>query len=133
MSALAVVSVVLGAVVIAARAPLLVAPQATVAVYRRLLERNGFARLLGAVFAALGAALIGAGWGSEPTPARIMLAVGWLLTGSGGLMLAAPPSATRRFVESILGAIDDPAALRILGGIGVAVGLGFLFLGLRVL
>jgi len=81
MSPLALVLIVIGLLIAASRAPLIVAPEGTRSLYLKLMETNGRMRGLALLIILLGAAMI---WASAPEAGTVAVAVHWL----GLLMLA---------------------------------------------
>ncbi len=131
MSELAIVCVVAGGLVIATRGPLIFAPQQTVEVYRRVFRSQAGTRAIGALVVAFGAALVLAGRGPETSGSGLLLILAVLLAGSGALMLLGP-SLFRRLAETILDIATDSAVLRVFGVLAVAIGVGLVYLGLRI-
>lgn len=132
MEPLAVVTAIVAVVVILARAPLVVAPEATIARYRQILATNTRLRVLAAVLAAIAAALVGSGHPGAGAGVATMRVIGWMC-GGGAVWLALAPGSYRVVADSVLNAIDDPSTLRVLGAAGVAVGVGLFWLARFVL
>ena len=132
MEPLAVVTAIFAVVVILARAPLVVAPEATIARYRQLIASNMGLRVLAALIAVFAAALVGSGHPGDGAGVATMRVIGWVW-GGGAVWLALAPGSYRVVADSVLNAIDDPSTLRVLGAVGVAFGDVLLWLALWVL
>jgi hypothetical protein len=85
MPELAVLSIALGLLIAVARGPMVVAPRATLAAYRRVLETDVRVRMLGVGLASLGLGLIVFARGSDAGAARFLFAFGWLLAAIAAL------------------------------------------------
>jgi len=131
MTGLATLTILLGILAILSRGPLVFAPEATLGVYRKLLETNARVRIMGACLLALGVAMIVLAQGSELTAARIIAFLGWYMACVAVLFLLLFPAAYRRFALSMLEATSQ--ALRPLGAMGVGFGVLLIWLGLSVL
>ena len=128
MDLLSVVCIALGALAIVSRGPLLLAPEATVRVYRRLIASGARVRVGGLVAGLLAAGiLVGASrrGGSGATVASVL---GWLLGALALLPLLAPASYQRIAFDLL--SVLDPGALRALGAMGVGLGIVLIGLGL---
>ncbi len=133
MSALAWLCVAVGALVILSRAPLIVFPAQTLDVYRKLIATDTRLRALGGVVVVLGLGLVALAWNAATTAASFVFALGWLLL-AGAILLLAFPAFYRRLVESFIDLMTlsaDPAALRLAGAAGTAVGALLVYAGLR--
>lgn len=129
MSSLGVVTALLGVLIILARFPLIVAPDATLRLYRRLIATPTGVRGLGLLLAVVAVALIAASSGGGRLFAQLMGALGWLLAALSGFLLIFP-TVYQRLASSILSGISDPLTLRAIGALGVGIGAGLLALGL---
>ncbi len=135
MDPLAIACVALGLLVILSRAPLVVAPGATLRSYRKLLASTARTRTLGVLVLALGMAVVIPAWGVERTLVRVLEVLGWLLCFGGALLLVFP-AAFRLLADNLLRAASeavDEAFLRVVGLIAVAVGAALIYVGLRIL
>ncbi len=130
MSGLAIVSVVVGILIVATRGPLVVAPVATLGVYRALLASDSRVRLIGVCVIALGLALALSARGMEGAAAGFLGGFGWVMAVGAVLLLLAFPRFYRELAVSVLDAIEDAAPA--LGAVGVAFGVLFVYLGLAV-
>ena len=131
MSELAIVCVGLGVLTIAIRGPLIFAPQRTIEVYRRVIRSEAGTRAIGALVVVLGAALVLAGRGAEPSWTGLLLILAVLMVG-GGVVVLLWPSLFRRLAETMLDMFSDSAVLRVFGVLAVGIGVGLIYLGLRV-
>ena len=131
MSELAIVCVGLGVLTIAIRGPLIFAPQRTIEVYRRVFRNEAGTRAIGALVVVLGAALVLAGRGAEPSWTGLLLILAVLMVG-GGVVVLLWPSLFRRLAETMLDMFSDSAVLRVFGVLAVGIGVGLIYLGLRV-
>jgi len=121
MSPLALVLIVIGLLIAASRAPLIVAPESTRSLYLKLMETDGRMRGLALLITLLGAAMI---WASAPEAGTVAVAVYWL----GLLMLAIAtffillPGQARRLATSTWGSFST-GVLRGLGLVALIFGL----------
>ncbi len=129
MDTISLLCIVVGALVITARAPLLFAPTATIDFYARLLGTDLRVRALGLGHGVLGLFLI--------LPARdgaisdqIAYWIGWILV-LGSLVLLAVPGPYRRFAESLFDQFrrTDTTAPRMIGVLGILIGALLVYLG----
>ena len=128
MSRLGAVLTGLGVLIVVSRGPLLLAPEATLGVYRKLIQTTGRGRALGLGILLFGLALVLA-VRTEPGPAaRVIEGLGWLMA-APGVGLAAFPRPAQRFLDSIFSAVSDTGILRATGALAVAVGFVLIYLG----
>ena len=135
MAPLAVACVALGLLVIVLRAPLIVAPEATLQAYRKVLASTARTRSVGVVVLTLGLTIAVPAWGSSRTLVGVLAVLGWLLSFSGALLLVFP-SAFRLLADDLLRSMSeavDEAFLRIMVVIAVAVGAALIYVGARIL
>ncbi len=126
----AIVLIVLGALVIATRSPLIFAPERTVEVYRTLMA--GHTRAFGATLLLLGLAIVAAVTGETGTAAAVLTFVaGWMVVFSLVPLLA--PAATVRIVTPLLSLIEAPAAARGVGVFAVSIGALIVYWGTTLL
>ena len=130
MSALACTCVGLGLLMVVTRAPLVVAPEATVAFYRKLLVNDARIRVLGVVFALIGAWIVLGASGASGTAAVVISGLGWLVIGVSGGLLVLAPGVYRRIAEWSFENLSD--LLCPLGALGVAIGVVLIVAGLRM-
>ena len=130
MTGLAVVSIVLGVLVVSTRAPLVFAPERTLTWYRTLLATDARVRAMGVLAIVLGLALALSAQQVEGAAAAAMGYLGWYFAGGSLLFLIALPRVYRELAQAVLDIIEGIAP--ILGCLSVAIGVGFLYLGLAV-
>ena len=131
MSAVGVVSIVFGVVVVCSRAPLLVAPASTLRWLAGVIGTNGPIRALGVVALALGAVMVWAGDSQHSELATILWLAGWAIVGVSTPLLLFFPSLYRAIVESMLPSDGDAdmTGLRILGLASVVIGGLLIYFG----
>lgn len=121
MSPLALVLVIIGLLIAASRAPLIIAPEGTRSLYLKLMETDGRMRALAIMIIALGALMI---WASAPEPTAVANIVYWL----GLLMLAIAtffillPGQARRLATTTWSSFST-GVLRGLGLVALVFGL----------
>lgn len=135
MSAVGLFSIALGAVVVCSRGPLLFAPAVTLRWFQRLLETDTRIRIMGVVVAALGSGMVWAGGTASSGLASFLVVAGWCIGAGGSVLLFVFPefyrSMAHAFLPSDTGA--DLRGWRMLGGLGVAIGMVLIFLGVSAL
>jgi uncharacterized protein YjeT (DUF2065 family) len=129
MSAVSVMSIIFGIIIIVGRAPLVFAPDAALRLVRRIINNKGSLRVVGVLTVVLGVALIASAWDVHQSAALILYWLGWLLFFAG-------------FVEVIFTAFVQRIAIsiwsmnntiaRILGLFAVIIGAFFIYLGIAV-
>jgi hypothetical protein len=133
VSLLAIVTVLIGLLIVLLRAPLVIAPRATLDGYQRLIQSTPALRGVGAVFGLLGVLLILLTPGEGAAPVLIVL--GWILA-LAALWLLASPASYRRLAIGMLDFFRnsaDSAVTRGMGLLGVGIGVGLVYVGLFVL
>jgi uncharacterized protein YjeT (DUF2065 family) len=130
MSAVSIMSIIFGIVVILGRAPLLFEPEATLQLVRRIINRKGSLRIVGVFTAVLGMALIAAAWDVRQSAAPILYWIGWALFFAGIVELI-----FTAFVQRLANAVwsMNHTTARILGVFAVIIGAFFIYLGIAVL
>ena len=134
LSGLALASVVIGALVIVTRGPLVFAPEATLTFYSKLFSSNLRVRLLGLFLGGVAAWLVAmVGRGSDETAAVSVWAGGILAVVAAVLLIFSGP--TRRVFITVLDFIRgmDASVPRGLGVIAVFIGALFVYIGIWVL
>lgn len=129
MSAVSVMSIVFGIIIIFGRAPLVVAPEVTLQLIRRIINNKGTLRIAGIFSAVLGMALIAAAWGVDQSAALILSWLGWLIF-CAALVELIFTAFVQRIAISIWSMKN--ATARILGLIAVVIGAFFVYLGIAV-
>jgi uncharacterized protein YjeT (DUF2065 family) len=130
MSAVSVMSIIFGIVIIVGRAPLVVAPGATLRLIRRIISNKGSLRIVGIFSVVLGLALIASAWNVDQSAALILSWLGWLIFCAALVELI-----FTAFVQKIAISIWSMGNMtaRILGLVAVIIGAFFIYLGLAVL
>jgi hypothetical protein len=132
MSQLALVSVIAGIVIIAVRAPFVLAPAASAAGGRWLIASRARIRVAGALFAALGLAMIFYAQGSTQWAALVVSILGWLWLLAAVFLLLIFTSLYQRIAVRIMDALDDSAVLRVIGAVATLFGAWLVYLGIAV-
>ena len=134
MEPIAIVTALVAAMCIVGRGGLVVAPAATVALYRRLISTTGRIRILGGLLTLVAASLIVTARQSCGTQgaALALEGLGWI-GAAAGVWLIVAPGPYRRLVDSFFHAASDPALLRAIGALSVAFGLGLGWIAFFVL
>lgn len=125
MEPIAILTALLAALYIVGRGPLVVAPEATVEVYRRLFSTRRGTRIFGGVLILLGGSLIFTARAAEGNITVLPEFMGWLSAAAGVWPLVAPGN-IERLVMGFWDAVTDTAVRRTIGVLNVAFGL---FLG----
>ena len=132
MNTVAIICIVLGILIIVTRGPLIVAPQATVRVYRKILEKPAQVRIMGLALALLALVVVRATANEPGLLAAILNVLGWLILVVGGLMLTLFPNVAQSIVYRVLDALSD-TLLRGAGLVAVGLGLFLIYLGVTYL
>ncbi len=126
MEPIAIVTAFVAVLLILPRGPLVVAPAATVALYRRVLSTPGRFRIFGAVLLVLLAAPLIVTARQAPVELRDITiwleGLGWFAAAAMISVIAAP-GPWHRLMMSLWEAVKDPALLRAIGATKVAIGL----------
>jgi uncharacterized protein YjeT (DUF2065 family) len=129
MSAVSVMSIIFGIIIIVGRAPLVFAPGATLRLIRRIINNKGTLRIAGIFSALLGMALIASAWDVHQSAALILYWLGWVLF-FAGLVELIFTALVQKIAISIWSMNNTTA--RILGVFAVVIGAFFIYLGLAV-
>jgi len=130
---LSILCILIGALIIATRGPLIFAPRAMLHVIRGLIATDARLRGIGLVLAVLAAAPLLLPLG-EGAVAGGLYALGWLLAFASLWLLIAPGS-YRLVAQGVLDYVDssvDGAIVRILGFVAVAIGFALVYVGIYV-
>ena len=134
MDSLSIICIVVGALAILKRGPLIFAPNATLRFYDRwLLSTNARFRVFGVVFATLAMALLFSDFG-EGVLAGLLHTFGWFMA-TVALIFLVLPNVFRRFFQTIFGYIEksvDERIMRIAGFLGVVFGLALIYMEVYV-
>jgi len=136
MSDSGVAAIVVGVLVIAARGPLIFAPQATTHFYRQLLATYTRVRIAGVVIGVAGFALIRVFPEPHGVVSWILAGLGWLLL-VGAVFLLTVPSLYKRLADGVFDAVEDgrtvdPALVRGIGVLSVIVGALLIYWGVWI-
>jgi len=102
MSAVGIVSITLGVLLVFARATLLVAPGATLRWFKETVASNHRLRTLGAFLVPLGAAMAWAGASEDSGLATFLTVIGWGFLGTSALVLVLFPGIYRAIATPFL-------------------------------
>ena len=129
MSAVSIMSIIFGILIIFGRAPLVFAPGATLRLIRRIINNKDSLRIVGIITAVLGLALIASAWGVDQSAALILYWLGWFI-----LFAAVVELIFTAFVQRIAISIWSMknSTARIVGLFSVVVGAFFIYLGIEV-
>ena len=127
MTPLAWTSIGLGCVIIATRAPLLFAPDATVEFLRRLIETSTRMRVCGLVIIPLGGLMVLGSSYEVGTFASFLSGLGWAIMLGCFSVLVLFPGLYRSFATWLIENLGD--VWRPIGAIGMAVGIAFIWVG----
>jgi hypothetical protein len=126
MEPIAIVTVILAALYIVCRGPLLVAPAATVAVYRRMFSTTGRVRVFGSLLVLLAVPLVVTARQARIEHGGITILIevmGWLAGAAAVLVIAAPRTA-QRLIMAFWDAVPSDPVRRAIGAVNIAFGLG---------
>ena len=134
MDSLSSICIIVGALVILKRGPLIFAPNATLRFYDRwMFSTNARVRAPGVVIATLAMALLFSDFG-EGVLAGLLHTVGWFMA-TVALLFLVLQNVFRRFFQTIFGYIEksvDERIMRIVGFLGVVFGLALIYVGVYV-
>jgi uncharacterized protein YjeT (DUF2065 family) len=125
MEPVAIVTAFVAALYIVGKGPLLVAPAATAAFYRRLLSTRGRVRIFGSLLVLLAAALIVTARQAREAQGGITILIegfGWITAASAVWTVAASGS-FQRLMDAFYAPPNEP--LRAFGAFGLVAGLVF--------
>jgi hypothetical protein len=134
MEPIAALTLAFALLIVATRAPLMVAPKATLDAFRAFLATPARVRLLGAGVGALGAGLAVTAPPAaalHPTASAGLTLLGWYLIAAAAWLVVFPRS-YQSVAESFLSIVTDAAVLRVLGAIGTAVGAALAWLAFEL-
>ena len=129
MNNLAIVSIIIGILLIVGRAPLIFAPAATLRIIRKIVNKKSNLRLLGIPTSLLGVAMITSSLDTNQPFTLIILIPGCLIV-LAGLSEIFITSFIQRIAIYIWSMSKMKA--RVLGLFSVVLGVGFIYLGLAV-
>ena len=132
MSSTAIISVLIGVLIIVGRGPLIFWPEATRDIYLKMMATNLRVRLIGVCLLALGIVMIMSARGDARGASVVIEGLGWLLTFIAFFGELIFTSIVRLIAEAVLEALDE-VMLRGLGVLAIGLGAFFIWLGLEVL
>lgn len=132
MTGVAVSSILLGLIIIAARGPMIFWPGGTRSFYMKLFDSNTRIRIMGLVTGALGTAMIMAARGVDGALAQLILAFGCLIAFAALFLLLIFTSIYKIIALAVLEGSDD-LILKGAGVFSLAMGSLFIYLGAIVL
>ncbi len=135
MEPVAISTAVLAALYIFGRGPLVFAPEATLAAYRRLLSSLRRVRIFGGLLVLIAVPLIVTARQARPVEGGITYLIeglGWLAAAAACLLVAAP-ALFQRLMHSFWDAVGDPPMLRTIGVLNIAGGLWLAWIAFFVL
>ena len=134
MDSLSIICIVVGALAILKRGPLIFAPKATLRFYdRSFLSTNARVRAAGVAVATLAMALLFSDFG-EGVLAGLLRTFGWFMA-TVSLLFVVLPNVFRRFIQTIISHIEksvDERIMRIVGFLGVVFGLSLIYVEVYV-
>jgi len=133
MDSLSIICIVVGALAILKRGPLIFAPNATLRFYDRFVLSTARIRAAGVVIATLAMALLFSDFG-QGVLVGLLHIFGWLMT-TVALLFLVLPNVLRRILQTIFGYIEksvDDWILRIVGFLAVVFGLALIYVGVYV-
>ena len=130
MSAVSVMSIIFGIIIILGRAPLLFEPESSLRLVRRIINSKGALRIVGVFTAVLGMVLVASAWDVHQSAALILYWLGWVLFFAGIAELIFTPFVQRIAIS--IWSMNNTIA-RILGVFAVIIGAFFIYLGIAVL
>ena len=134
MDPLAILCILIGTLMLATRAPLIFAPNATLRFFRSLTSSDARIRGIGLLIAPLALTLIVLARDYGPA-ARLLQALGWIFA-AAALWLLASPGSYRRVAHGVIDVVEssvDVAFIRILGLVAVSIGVALIYVGIYVL
>ncbi len=128
MSALSIVIIAIGLMVIVIRGPLIVAPGAVRDFYMRLIGTDVRMRWFGVAMAVLGAVFVWAARGEPGVLADVFYFGGLLLIVLALIAMIPFPAFGHKLAAKVWGAVNEPS-LRGIGVLSVLVGLALIYFG----
>ena len=131
MSAVGILTIALGVLVVCGRVPLLLAPEATLRWFKETIASDNRLRTLGAFLVTLGAAMVWVGASEDSGLATFLTVIGWGILGVSALALVLFPGVYRAMADPFLPS-DTSGSLflwRFAGLAGMAVGVLIVYFG----
>lgn len=129
MNAVAIASIALGILMIATRGPLIFAPEGTVRVFLSFLENSAGVRAMACLLGMAGLATLVSTRDAVGMLTQVIVFFAWLMV-AGCVFLLFLPNLYEQLARSVLLAFDA-AALRMLGMLGVGIGMLFVYYGAK--
>lgn len=126
MSNLSLISIIFGIIIIIGRSPLLFAPDITLKLIRKVINKKIILRILSIPTALLGLVMITSAWGSDQLAALIILVLGWIIV-FGAILELIFTSFIQRIAKSIWDMNNSIA--QILGFLSLVLGAFFIYIG----
>ena len=133
MSNLAIISIILGAIILAVRVPFIIAPEKTVKAYRYLFAANTRTRIFGITGIILWALAIYYSHTANVPQANIIFILG-IIAGMGALIfLLIFTTGYRNWVNDLMNSMPkNKGILRVLSFVPAAIGVWLIYLGIVV-
>ena len=131
MNGLALISILMGVLIIISRGPLIFAPEIMRKFYMKLIATSTRIRIMGLCITPLGAVAIMVARGSDQTASLIISVIGYIMVLIAVFFMLIFPSLSKQVADAFLEAMDN-LMLRILGLLAVCLGALFIYLGLAV-
>jgi uncharacterized protein YjeT (DUF2065 family) len=131
MSTSALICIIVGSLIIVGRGPLVIAPAATLAFYRRLFATDLQVRVFGVFLLALGAGFAAAGRAATGVVGEIALIGGAAVALFALAAMLAFPAWMRSFADGVFDVASamDSASLRVMGVLAVLIGAALIYVG----
>ena len=135
MNIIGITSILFGMLIIIGRGILMVAPATTLFGFRIMIQTKIRTRILGLCILPLGPLMIWAVYSGNSTLAEILMVIGWIITAMALFLLVIFPKVYMTICEAFLPSetITDFAGWRLLGLMGVAIGILFVYFGVLAL
>lgn len=132
MEGIALISIIIGILIIVFRAPLIVAPDISMKLFsEKLAVNNNKIRILGIFVLLFGVMVITVGHRSEIVVETLIIILGSIIAIFSIFLLLIFPGVYRRLIDFFSDV--NNAVLRVFGIIGVAVGIFFIYHGFSIL
>ena len=135
MSAVGIVSILVGILVICGRAPLMIVPAAFLGWFNRLIESDSNLRILGVISLLLAAVMIWAGGTGHGTLSDVLTIWGWAIVAVATPWLILFPAVYRGIASAFLPLEEEDSlpGWRLVGGLGTFIGLLLIYSGVLAL
>ncbi len=134
MSAVGIVTIALGVLVVCGRGALLVAPEAALGWFKETIASNGRLRTLGAFLMTLGAAMVWASASEDSGLGTFLTIFGWGMLGVSALLLVLFPGVYRAIANPFMPSDTSGLFLwRFAGLAGTVVGVLIIYFGVLAL